>query len=149
MYNDMYDTFDHESLRYDYPINFIKRNKRYLCPKRFSSYSWNYGDTVDFVSPLFKKDVEVDENFLEGKQIVVKFFNFRRELIYERTFVENCNEIHIEEKVIVIPLTADVSKNIFKKGSYFCKIIIEDIEDSEYKEIQTILPEDTYSFYVK
>lgn len=149
MYNDMYDTFDNAELEYNYPIDFIKRNKRYLLPKRSSSFTWNYGDTVDLVFLLAKRDIEIDEDYLEGKQIVIEFYNFRRELIYERTFVENANEIDLENKVIVVPLSVDVSKNIFKKGSYFCRMFIEDIEDSESREIHTILPEDVYSFYVR
>ena len=149
MYNDMYETFDNARLEYSYPINFTSRNRLYLLPKHFSVFSWSYGDTVDLVFILAKKDVELDENFLKGKQIVINFYNFRGEPIYERTFVENAEEIHLEKKVVVMPLSADISKNVFKKGSYSCKVFIEDIEDNENREIQTILPEGAYSFYVK
>lgn len=144
----MYETFDHIDLKYSFPISFKKRNKLYLRPRHPVAFSWNYGDTIDLVFVLSEKDAELDENFLIGKQVVIGFYNFRRELIYERTFVENAPEINLGEETFTVSLSADVSKSIFKKGSYFCKVTLEDIEE-ENRKIQTILPEGIYIFYVK
>lgn len=135
--------FDFDDFEYDYPISFKLRNKEYLEMNDSAVFNWYCGDTTTLIFNLYESVDDGIDNFLDGKQVVIKFYNFRGEEIHSETFTPN--EINQETYTINLEITSEISQK-FTSGNYSCSVLVEDIEE-ENREIQTVA--DNLLIYVR
>lgn len=120
MQTDMYNTFDTVCLCYNYPISFEKRNRDYLrYNKNFKGF-WNYGDTIELSFNLKKVDCDEEDYFLD-KKLKITFFNFRMEQVYE-LIPDQFDVVEDDYRKLIINLNSEISKTIFKRGTYFFSV---------------------------
>lgn len=129
--NDMYNTFYNTKLCYGY------------CPcKHKYKFNWCYGDTVNIKFRITDRDCDEVSNF-EDCTIIVSFYNFRSDKIFEKVFTQN--DIDAESLTVTVTIDKETSSKLFKKGNYTCDVVIEESEDTT----TTVLSTDKCSIYVK
>ena len=137
---------------YDYPFSFKKANKQYLKPYPPVRAWWYYGETLDLTLSL------TDENYIDSTEIpdvldgftfVVNFYNFRKELVFSKTFVPN--ELINNESELSISFNIDYDTSIydFTRGIYFCGIEMQKLdEDGNIIDSTILLNRDDYMIRV-
>ena len=93
-------------------------------------YWWYYGDAVDLQFDIDGEVVyEGSEqyipvgDFLKDKQIIVRLFNFRREMIAEKFYPGSTQ--------IIFSIDKELSKKLVK-SVYYCSLLITNNEDLNY-----------------
>lgn len=141
---DMYDNYDDKFFPYYTPSSFDFRTRKYLIGRYTPTATWNYGDVVTITFNLYDCDLTPDQvEAIEGKTILVKFYNFRfEELDYSVTIPAT------EEFQVTIDY--ETSMNLFKKGTYRCslQLVSYGLED-EIVDCDTILSANDCCFYVQ
>ena len=140
MYEDMYE--DYSCCRccfdYNYPFSFDKRNIKYLQFWPNISAWWYYGETINLT---LKVAIDTKYESLEKMKLIVSFYNFRKEVILEKTFEpEDVRKVD-DDYVIDYFIDADTSKE-FTGGIYYCGIKLISGETEE--DITTVLDKDNY-----
>ena len=131
MYNDMYETYSDICLNYEYPISFECRNRTYLYLNDPVKVKWYFGDEVPLKFNILDRDDTDEETvpeYLQNKIINIKFYNFRKELIYETEFHDTDIQYDEENYYVELVIDTPTSEEIFKRGIYYCgaKLIDED-----------------------
>lgn len=137
MYNDIYETFDDEQFRYHYPLNFDTRRKDYLKPLDFPIVTWDFEDTIKIsfkISPEYREYV-----------INITVYNFRFEQVYE------VSETPQEHDVVQLVIDSNLSKTVFRKGLYYCRLqAVRQIDGEEdHEELITIMSANQCGFQIK
>ena len=138
MYNDMYNVYSDQCLVYDYPISFKKRNRCYLYLNDPINVQWYYTDEVNlryFIIDRDETDPETVPEYLENKQIIISFYNFRKELVHQVTF-DNSQVQHDEDSYFIdYTIDSKLSTDVFIRGIYYCGAQLLD----ENENLETIL----------
>ena len=112
------------------PCNPNKPYSEYNIEGELVGYFWYYGDAVDLE---FNIDGQVTyegndsyvtaEDFLKDKQIVIRLFNFRRELLDERYYKGSTKVIYSIDK--------DFSKKLVR-STYYISVLVTNSNDLNY-----------------
>ena len=141
---DMYDTFDDKCFPYYTTSTFDFRTKKYLISRYKPTATWDYGDVVTITFNLHDCDLTPDQvEAIEGKTILIKFYNFRfEELDYSAAIPAT------EEFQVIIDY--NTSMELFKKGTYRCSLQLVSYNDNdEIDDCDTILSANDCCFYVQ
>ena len=113
--NDMYRTFKDRKVRYNSIFTFKKQNKDYLVPFNRANFVWCYSDSFSLTFNIDDPDSELD-NLPEDTIAHITFYDFRFENLYEL------------EQQWKNPVIVDIDKEtslLFKRGIYYCSIILK------------------------
>lgn len=144
MYEDMYKDYSIWDYRYSYPYSFWLENQDYLRPTKPITAWWYYQETPTLSMQLFDND-DTDEvtteNYLLNKKILIEFYNFRKEVILSEVFESNS----LSNGVLEYTIDAEVSKEVFTEGIYYCGIQLIEYDDEEnVVDVTTVLNKDNY-----
>lgn len=142
--NNMYNDYDNETFDYYTTSTFDNRIYNYLLSRYQPEAIWNYGDTVTLTFDILDN---YNSSELEGKTILINFYNDRYELLpFEKVFTPN-NDF---SEQIQVSIDYDTSNKYFLRGTYHCSIRLAEY-DSENNPtyMDTALNMTDYLLYVK
>ena len=140
---DMYNNYDNETFDYYTTSTFDNRIRTYLINRYAPTADWNYGDVVSLTFNLYDCDLTPEQvEAIEGKSIIVTFYNDRYEEMPLTTTIEAVEEFTIQ-------IDYNTSNELFKKGTYHCKLLLVQFGDeNEIIDADTILSSSNCCFYV-
>ena len=140
MYEDMYKDYSNECFKYSYPYSFDERNKKYLQFWPPVNAWWYYGETITLDLKVTDKEHYAT---LDGNQIILTFYNFRKEPILEETFDAEAVEVVDNDFILKYFIDEETSQDICKRDVYYCGIALKSTED-EVVNFTVVLNRDNY-----
>ena len=144
--NNMYNDYDDEIFNYYTTSTFDNRTKKYLLSRYTPTAEWDYGDIVEITFNLYDNDNTSEIEELQGKDILIQFYNDRyEELPFEAQFERNGDN----QEFLKVTIDYETSNKYFERGTYHCSVkLVEYGEDNIPTYLQTVLAMDNCLLYV-